>query len=62
VSSDVLKDRLPKTIESIIHYSMSLYDSIINENDLVVKSYKDFIVLYEQKEKEGKRPRVYVSY
>ena len=27
-----------------------------------VKSLKDFVQLYEQKEKEGKNPRVYVSY
>jgi protein required for attachment to host cells len=27
-----------------------------------VKSFKDFVQLFEQKEKEGKNPRVYVSY
>ena len=27
-----------------------------------VKSLKDFVQLFEQKEKEGKNPRVYVSY
>jgi hypothetical protein len=28
----------------------------------IVKSLKDFVQLFEQKEKEGKNPRVYVSY
>ena len=27
-----------------------------------VKSLKDFVQLFEQKEKEGKNPRIYVSY
>jgi formylmethanofuran dehydrogenase subunit E len=27
-----------------------------------VKSLKDFVQLFEQKEKEGKKPRIYVSY
>ncbi len=27
-----------------------------------IKSLKDFVQLFEQKEKEGKNPRVYVSY
>jgi hypothetical protein len=27
-----------------------------------VKSLKDFMQLFEQKEKEGKKPRIYVSY
>ena len=78
VSSDVLKSRLPKAIKITMERekveSNKNKTTIIigrkqqqkkkQEGDYSprVKSLKDFVQLFEQKEKEGKNPRIYVSY
>ena len=78
ISSDVLKSRLPKAIKITmerekVEYNKNKTTIIIGrkqqqkmeqEEDYSprVKSLKDFVQLFERKEKEGKNPRIYVSY
>jgi hypothetical protein len=90
VRSDILKARLPKTIEIIIQRAKLEENKNKNKNKVKtaitttrktirrqrdqnqqqeeetyssrVKSLKDFVQLFEEKEKKGQNPRVYVSY
>jgi hypothetical protein len=77
ISSDVLKSRLPKAIKVTMEREKVEYNKNKTtirigrkqqqqkqkeEYSPRVKSLKDFVQLFEQKEKEGKNPRVYVSY
>lgn len=77
ISSDVLKARLPEAIRITIQREKLKYNKKTRlsrqrqqqqqkkeeENHSPrVKSLKDFVQLFEQKEKEGKNPRIYVSY
>ena len=77
ISSDVLKSRLPKAIKITMEREKVEYNKNKTtirigrkqqqqkqeeEYSPRVKSLKDFVQLFEQKEKEGKNPRIYVSY
>jgi hypothetical protein len=77
ISSDVLKARLPEAIRITIQREKLKYNKKTRlsrqrqqqqqkkeeENHSPrVKSLKDFVQLFKQKEKEGKNPRIYVSY
>jgi hypothetical protein len=77
ISSDILKSRLPEAIRITMQREKLEYNKKTRlsrqrqqqqqkkeeENYCSrVKSLKDFVQLFEQKEKEGKNPRIYVSY
>jgi hypothetical protein len=77
ISSDVLKSKLPKAIKITMEREKVEYNKNKTtirigrkqqqqkqeeEYSPRVKSLKYFVQLFEQKEKEGKNPRVYVSY
>lgn len=57
---ETLRERLPAAIEAAKERSRIVYHED-NPDERAIKSYIDFVELAEQKEREGKNPKVYVS-
>ena len=62
IPNSTLVERLPRVKETAILRANALYKEDIDESSPVVKSFVDFVELHGRMEKEGKNPRIHISY
>ena len=57
-----LRKRLPLTKEIVIQRFRDVYKEEIEEDNVFVKAFEDFVKLSEALEEEGRKPTVYASF
>jgi hypothetical protein len=62
IPNKVLRKRLPKVIKAIITRETKIYKASPRQVKAIIKEYKDFVNLHGRLEKQGKNPRIIVSY
>ena len=62
ISPKELRKRLPLTKEIVIQRFRDVYKEEIEEDNVFVKAFEDFVKLSEALEEEGRKPTIYASY
>ena len=57
-----LRKRLPLTKEIVIQRFKDVYKEEIEEDNVFVKAYEDFVKLSEALEEQGRKPTIYASW
>ena len=57
-----LRKRLPLTKEIVIQRFRDVYKEEIEEDNVFVKAFEDFVKLSEALEEEGRKPTIHASY
>jgi len=62
IPNEVLKKRLPKVLKVVKEREITLYKGTLDDVYEVQESYKDFVALHGELEKNGKNPRIIISF
>lgn len=63
IPPEVLRERLPGVIKDAMERERALYgNDTVDEESPVIRSFTDFVELYEKMAAQGKHPMVHVSY